>query len=453
MTPHVLLRSERTATVEAVHEVELENPIKDRPDWRQICTLYRYEVRAALREKAIVVNSILIPILLYPLIMWVSFSGIMFIEGQSEKATSRVAVSNWPSEHPALRARFEHDREIRLVQPSKKPEQEIKTGAADAVIMFAPPTNDAAALPGNFRVQITFDQSRDRSEVARTRVAEIVDNYRADWLKREGRIHGITPSEWEGFVVNTRNVASGKQMGGFLLGLVLPVLFVVMVAAGCFYPAIDSTAGERERNTWETLISSAASRQSIVIAKYLYVATFGGIAGALNLVAMTLTVKPILKPLLQKAGASMDLSVPFSAIPIIVLAAALLAGFVAAGMMIFASFARTFKEGQAMIMPFYMLVILPVLFLQVPGMKFSLPLAFVPIANVTMMVRAAISGTLPWLQTGVTILVSLALIALCLRFAAFILRFEDVTMGSYSGGFNRFFKERVLRRNQPAQLP
>ena len=149
----------------------------------------------------------------------------------------------------------------------------------------------------------------------------------------------------------------------------------------------------------------------------------------------------------------MDLSIPFSAIPIIVLAAALLAGFVAAGMMIFASFARTFKEGQAMIMPFYMLVILPVLFLQVPGMKFSLPLAFVPIANVTMMVRAAISGTLPWLQTGVTILVSLALIALCLRFAAFILRFEDVTMGSYSGGFNRFFKERVLRRNQPAQLP
>jgi ABC-type Na+ efflux pump permease subunit len=438
--------------VKPVHEAELRKQIEDRTDWRQICTLYRYEVRAALREKAIVINSILIPILLYPLVMWVSFSGIMFIEGQSEKAISRVAVSNWPPEHPVLRARFEHNREIRLVQRTAKPEEEIKAGTSDAVVVFVPPTSNAIALASNFRVQITFDQSRDRSDVARTRVTEIVQKYRADWLKRESRNHGITPSEWEGFVVTTRNVASGKQMGGFLLGLVLPVLFVVMVAAGCFYPAIDSTAGERERNTWETLISSAATRQNIVTAKYLYVATFGGVAGALNLVAMTLTVKPILQPLLQKAGASMDLSVPFSAIPIIVLAAALLAGFVAAGMMIFASFARTFKEGQAMIMPFYMLVIMPVLFLQVPGLKFSLPLAFVPIANVTMMVRAAISGSLPWIQIGVTILVSLCLIALCLKFAAFILRFEDVTMGSYSGGFNRFFKERVLRRNQPSQL-
>lgn len=138
-------------------------------------------------------------------------------------------------------------------------------------------------------------------------------------------------------------------MGSFLLGLMLPLLFVIMVAIGCFYPAVDAVAGERERQTWETLLSTAASRFSIITAKYLYVASMGGIAGFLNLVAMALTIKPILTPLMAKAGGSLDLTVPLATLPFIGVADVLLAGFVAAGMLLFAVFARTFKEGQAMI--------------------------------------------------------------------------------------------------------
>ena len=206
----------------------------------------------------------------------------------------------------------------------------------------------------------------------------IIERYRGDWLKREARARGIEPASWEGFTVSTRNVASKKQMGAFILGLVLPLLFVVMVAMGCFYPAVDATAGERERNTWETLMSTAATRVSIVTAKYLYVTTMGGLAGILNLTAMALTMKPIFAPLMAKAGDAFNFSVPFAAIPVMALAALMLAGFVSAGMMIFASFARTFKEGQAMIMPFYLIILLPVMFLQTPGLKFTLPLAFMP---------------------------------------------------------------------------
>ena len=66
--------------------------------------------------------------------------------------------------------------------------------------------------------------------------------------------------------------------------------------------------------------------------------------------------------------------------------------------MVFAAFARTFKEGQAMITPFYMLILpLPVVMLQAPGAKLSLSLALVPVANVTLMVREAVSGSFPLL--------------------------------------------------------
>jgi sodium transport system permease protein len=59
----------------------------------------------------------------------------------------------------------------------------------------------------------------------------------------------------------------------------VPFLTLITVALASFYPAIDATAGERERSTWETLMTVAAPRGNVAAAKYLYVATFGAAWG------------------------------------------------------------------------------------------------------------------------------------------------------------------------------
>jgi sodium transport system permease protein len=422
-----------------------------RLNWGQVWILYRREMRAALREKTIVLNSLLIPVFLYPFLLWLTLSGLMFVMGQTQGLRSRIVVSQWPQEHPGLRHNLERDEELELVEAAdpaafRSAEQRLKDGRLDALVEFSPATEGRAALAGNFQARITYNQSKERSAEARDRVASLIEQYRADWLRRDARRRGLEGAAWQGFTLAFQNVASKKQMGAFLLGLIAPIIFVVTVAIGCFYPAVDALAGERERNTWETLMATAASRLSIVTAKYLYVASLGGLAGLLNLVAVMLTIRPLFAPLLARAGQIIDCTIPLAAFPVAMVAAALLAGFIAAGMMIFASFARTFKEGQAMITPFYMLILVPVVFLQVPGLKLTLPLALVPIVNVTLMVREALLGTFHWAQMGVTVAVSLALIALCLRLAAFILQFEDVVMGSYSGSLTRFFQARVFKR-------
>jgi hypothetical protein len=72
--------------------------------------------------------------------------------------------------------------------------------------------------------------------------------------------------------------------------------------------------------------------------------------------------------------------------------------------------------------------------------------ALLPVMNVALMIREAILGRLPWPQIAVTILSSVALIAVCVRVATAILRFEDVMIGSYGGSFARFFSSRILGR-------
>ncbi len=420
-----------------------------RLQWRQVRLLYWRELRTAFRERAIVVNSVLIPVLLYPVLLWIALTGLLFVTGQTEGFVSRVAVRGLPAGHPRLQLSLDRDAQFQLLETPELIEgieRKIQRGQIDALVEFLPAQPEESALPGNFRVRLTYDEAKERSAEARRRLLNLLDGYCARWLRRAGREHGVDDQSWQAFTLSTRNVASKQQMGAFILGMTAPILFVVMVAVGCFYPAVDATAGERERNTWETLMSTASSPLSIITGKYLYVATMGGLAGLLNLVAILLTLKPLFAPLLAQAGQTIVARIPLASLPIAALAAVLLSGFIAAGMMIFACFARTFKEGQAMITPFYLLILLPVVFLQTPGLKFTLPLACIPVVNLTLMVREAIGGAFHWAQIGVTLAVSLGLIALCLRLAAFILQFEDVLLGSYKGSLLKFLQERMLKR-------
>ncbi len=420
--------------------------------WSDIWVLYLREARAALRERTIVTNSILMPILLYPFMLWAMFSGIMFVRGQTEGFVSRVAVAGAPGEHAAFLHRLESDDKIELRKGTVEvaaAEREIAAGTLDALVEFRPAAATGAALAGNYSISLTANTSKERSAAARDRVKAALDSYRDEWLAKRARALGVDTASWQAFTIGRHNVASKREMGAFILGLMLPLFFVIMVAVGCFYPAVDATAGERERHTWETLASVAASRGSVVVAKYLYVASFGCVAGILNLASMTFSMRAVLAPLVARSGEVLEFKVPLLALPVMALGAVLLSLFVAAGMMIFASFARTFKEGQSMITPFYMLILLPVMFLQVPGLEFSLPLAFIPMVNVTMMVREAIGGTFHWLQIAVTVATEAATVAALLWVAAAILSFEDVVIGSYSGSFLTFVKQRMLKRSAP----
>lgn len=219
------------------------SPREPRLNWRQVRILYWREVRAALREKTIVINSILIPVFLYPFLLWIALSGLMFVMGQTEGFICRVQVRDWPKEHAVLRHKLELDRHLKMVEvPPELAEAaarsgfegEIRNGTLDLLVEFLPPTNRGAVLPGNFAVRLTYNQSKERSAEARERVERIIASYRESWLRRDGRRLGIDTAAWQGFTLSTHNVASRKEMGAFILGLLAPVIFVVMVAIGCF---------------------------------------------------------------------------------------------------------------------------------------------------------------------------------------------------------------------------
>ncbi len=417
-------------------------------DWRDVAVFFRYEMLAALRERSIVINTILIPVFMYPLLLWAMFTAITYVVGQTEGLTSRIVFQDQTGQHQALRTLIakQENAEIRDARANVEEETpKIRAGDVDIALRLTPVPPGPKSPPGNFAAELLFDNSKDRSVQARDRVEEAVNAYRLQWLEREAARLQVSGPEWQKFMVQRKNLATGRDMGRFLLSTMLPLFLVIMVAVGCFYPAVDTTAGERERSTWETSMSTAASRSSILTAKYLYVATMGSIAGLINLAAMVLSARPVLAPLARQMGEELDFRFPLAVLPVIAAGTVLLALFVAAVMMLLASFARTFREGQSMITPFYMAIIVPVVFVR-PEQAFTPAIALIPIVNVTKLFASSVVGQINWATASITLASEVVCIVLALRLASFVVSFEDVLIGSYSGNLGRFFKERLLKR-------
>lgn len=421
-------------------------------NWHDVWIVFGREMRTAFRERTVIVNGLLMPVFLYPLMLWAAFTALVFVQGLTEGYTSRVVLLNVPEAHRALvdtlRAREDVDlREAGVADALWM----LDDGELDAVVEVLPAEGGAAALADNFRVRVRYDRLEERSIQARIRIREIIDDYQVGWVQREAEAMGIPEDELERFRVVPRNVSTGREMGAIVLGQMIPLFLVVMVAVGCFIPAIDTTAGERERSTWETTMTVAASRLSVVTAKYLHVAALGIIAGVLNVVAVFVSIGAVLRPLLGGSDGGLSFSIPWLAVPVMSAGAACLALLFAAAMMILAAFAKTFKEGQAMVTPVYGLVLLPLVLGTQTDRTLTPLLAAIPVANVAMMIRDALAGVFHWPLIAETLAVTLTLVAGCMVLARGVLRFEEFLLGSHDGSVWRFLKRRLGRgRHGPA---
>src|SRR6185436_11556357 len=131
------------------------------------------------------------------------------------------------------------------------------------------PAQAAPRARGVPAIQVVF---RGNQEIARNGAERMIDMMRAA-RRNESYMVMLTrgfPSHPEGILAMTAvNVATQSQVSGSTLGRFFTVVLVMwMVAAGSI-AAMDIIAGEKERGTLETIITTSAGRTEIVTAKQL----------------------------------------------------------------------------------------------------------------------------------------------------------------------------------------
>lgn len=383
-------------------------------NYRIIYTIFAKELLEALRDKRTLMAMIGVPVILYPaMIILVSQAAVMQ-KARMEEAESTAAVA---AETPAVvREWVRRIPKVRVVA-SAHPAEDLRRAKVDVVITADPKQVSALGAGGTFPVRIAYDAAEIRSQVALRRVRDGLAKERQTILDERLRRAGHPPEFIDPVKVEEENVAPPAKTTASLTGSVLPLLMILMLGIGAFYPAVDLTAGEKERGTFETLLSTPASKKEIVGGKFLAVLCLSLITGLLNLGSMTLSLTFQLAQLARSSG-SLELGVLHlspGGIAVILLVMIPLAFFICAAMMALAVVARSFKEAQNFITPFFILILLPGAWAAAPGMELSRATQFVPIANVALLFKSLLmqKGTVEgvfavFLSTGVYAALALA---------------------------------------------
>ncbi len=212
----------------------------------------------------------------------------------------------------------------------------------------------------------------------------------------------------------------------FSLASLIPLVLVLMTVTGAVYPAIDLTAGERERGTLETLMAAPVPKVSILMAKFFAVWTVAIFTALLNMIGMAATVWTFQfeKILLGPGGFSLLVIVKIFGLLV------LFSAFFSALMLAVTSFARSFKEAQAYLIPIILLSMGPGLMAMNPAMTLSGVYCVTPMVNVLLLGRDVINHDVQWVPALLAVSSTALYALLAIQFAANRFGGDDVLYAS-----------------------
>lgn len=269
-----------------------------------------------------------------------------------------------------------------------------------------------------------YDSTIPLSQEAHDRVQEVVNSAARGIVDARTLSAGL-PKTFLNPIVVTRgtNVASRSQITAAAIGGMLPYLVLTFAFLGGVYPAVDLGAGEKERNTLETLLLSPITRTEIALGKFSLIFLTSLLAALLGITSLVLTFhffvpKEIIRQLEFRIDLFTGLSVALLAIP----PAAAFAGIFLA----ISIFARSFKEAQNYLSPLGFVMILPGMAGLIPGVEMSWKMALIPIVNVSLLSKDFLKGDINWGYYALTFGSCAAIAALCLAYCVYQFRREEV---------------------------
>ncbi len=248
-----------------------------------------------------------------------------------------------------------------------------------------------------------YDPSRQGAQIADIRLQTVLGQYGAAQAAAALQSRGIDPGILTPIHLTTHPLSSPiEAASNSFLSFFLPYILITMTLTGGFSAALDSTAGERERRTLESLLLTPAPRSRMLLGKIAAITTISLVAAVAAIGSMFLALTQISIP--GPGGSATHITLNAAAAPVMVWLALLIAVSFSALTLALGTLAKTFRQGQAYVTPLYFITILPAsLILFIPDFNPSIAYYLIPILNAVLVLRDAIvHNTIAWTALGVT---------------------------------------------------
>lgn len=406
-------------------------------NWSNVKLIFLREVRDQMRDRRTMFMIFVLPILLYPFLGMAFFQVSQFVRQHSTDVLV-LGFEELPDDQRLIEAESRRFRAeyfdtieksglIELHFPGDTPSDDDKSGTAmggnstsiepdartaaaeealrngtyEAVLLFPEGFgerlsqfhdelekrgNNSQDAPAPPEAEVLYNSAKERSLIAFARVSDVLRQWR-DSIREEN----LAQADAQHLAASPLDIASvdiapAEHRGSAVWSKVFPFLLLIWALTGAFYPAVDLCAGEKERGTLETLLSSPAERTEIVWGKLLTVMLFSMLTVILNIASMAVTGTFILAQLPQ-FGAP-----PISALLWLFLALVPVSALFSALCLALAAFAKSSKEGQYYLMPLVLVTMPLVVLPMAPAVELNLGNSLVPITGIVLLLKAVLEG-------------------------------------------------------------
>lgn len=358
---------------------------------KEVFTVLKKELMDNIRDRRTLMTAVLMPIVLMPVILIGTFKLQEYTVKRAEEKVISVGV-NAESYAPSLISYLKSQNKITLTQV---PEDQFKAKIADGSL------NVYLALPETFQsdfskekpveIKVYQKSSNVDSTSAFQRLMVMLGAFNQQTATERLGTKGVSPTALTSVVPTPEDIATAQERGGFFIGFLLPMFLVMFAISGGMYIAIDVSAGEKERKTLEALLFVPVARFKLVMGKYLAVATTSTVTIVLSLASLYAAFKFFPPSGLFGQEVTIDLSA--GAIGIMLLVGIILAIMFAGLLLSVAIFAKSYKEAQNYISPFYLVAILPIAIVNsIPDFKPTEPFFFIPGVNAVFVIKELLLG-------------------------------------------------------------
>lgn len=393
-------------------------------DIRTMLTVMRKELRDFQRDRKTFLMTMLLAPLMYPVL----FLGIgklaeNRVSTELEK-TLTIPVSG--GEHaPTLLAHLASQGiTVRKASPAEV-EASVRSQADDVGLVIDPAFGSDWRAGKPAKVDVVTDSTRRNADVPARRVQAAVQGYSQSVGALRLLARGVNPAVGAAVAMGTRDMATPEAKRGLLLTSILPMILAIFAFIGGAHLAMDTTAGERERQSLEPLLATPASRGAIVSGKMLSAAVIG-----ITVIVLILLSFKLSAALVPGMGRMLDVSVSAILQLLVVLLPLALIG--TALLTVLAAGSKSMKEAQAHMTWLMFMPMLPAFALMVSPIKDTALWQYaVPFLSQNQLIQKITRGESPSPeQWGVYLACSLALAALLWLAAVWRYRQEKLAISS-----------------------
>ncbi len=434
---------------------------------RRMITIYKKELTEVLRDRRTLIAMIVVPIALYPLLMLGSIQAVTtqgaslevedFIIGVISERDQRYVGWQIMRDTEFLERQQNGSSEKELKQfpkPLKNwkvsqflSEKRLRQAIQDRVIQVGVVIEEVAPLDDpsrQSRIVLFSDREEIRSVTAMQRLRSMFVRMEERTRDERLRLKGLPETFVTPFEISSVNLAAPSSV----LGQILPLILILMTITGAIYPAIDLTAGERERNTLESLMVTPVPVLDIIVGKFLVVTTVAIMGATLNLGSVTATVwfGGFNEIIADEGG-----GVPIGKMGVILLCLIPFAVLMSAIMIAVSSYARTFKEAQNYVTPVILAVLIPGGIAALPTTRLEGVMLVVPVGNMVLFAKEMLLGVpIPWWQTATVLLSTTLYASAAVAVAATVFGQESVVFADAASWKSTLSRKFIKPTKRPA---